>query len=201
MQEQMCLDATARSDVNVSSNHDNESSIDPQLVIIRSVLEQDKASPAVVATPRTKTNKAPRKAFRAAFSRVLRPVSSIVRRPDMPRYLAVLLLGYLAVFHTGTVVFIACMTMLLGLVLYFSFGPDRVRDWAVARYIRLRNRNPKAAERLRCRAAKASHAVGSVVDRMPERWTTGLYLPDFDEPDEGSERWKADPFERLAREK
>ena len=53
---------------------------------------------------------------------------------------------------------------------------------------------------MRSRAAKTSAAIGVIVDRLPESWTQGLYLPDFDEPDDLAEKWKSDPFDRLNRE-
>ncbi|MEM9911526.1 MAG: hypothetical protein AAF922_12150 [Pseudomonadota bacterium] len=172
-------------------------SVDPQLVVIRTVMAENARPAAPRKTQEVRPARQARKSKRGTAKKITRPLLSVLARPDMPRILSGFLLVFLLVFFTGPVLFIASMAMLLALVLYFSLGPDRVRDLVLERYARLKARDPEAAARLRGRAAKASQALGNVVDRLPESWTRGLYLPDFEEPDEGSERWTSDPFERL----
>ncbi len=122
------------------------------------------------------------------------------RRPDAPRILSILLLLTVFLLKPGLVVFMAFMALLIGLVLFFSFGPDRVQNWVIYRYHRLRERDAEAAERIRQRAAAASKRLSAIVEKLPERWTAGLYLPDFEEPTELPEHWETDPFERLAKQ-
>ncbi len=121
-----------------------------------------------------------------------------LKRPGTPRLLSVLVLLVLVLLRPGFVLFLFVMVLLTALVLYFSIGPDRVQGFAAGRYRRLRERDPDAAESLRQRAAKASKFLSAIVDRLPERWTDGLYLPDFDPPPELPEKMKVDPFVRLA---
>ncbi|MFA3916243.1 hypothetical protein [Ruegeria hyattellae] len=125
-------------------------------------------------------------------------VRSFLKRPDATRILSVLLLLVLLVLQPGVVVFLFLIAVLIGFVLYFSFGPDRAQDWVRNRYLGLRERDPDGAERIRRRAAVASKKLSEIVEKLPERWTAGLYLPDFEEPEELPEKFKTDPFERLA---
>ena len=126
---------------------------------------------------------------------------SFLKRPDASRILSVLLLLVLLVLNPGFMVFLFLIALVMGLVLYFSFGPDRAQEWARNRYQGFRERDPDGAERLRQRAAFASKKLSEIVEKLPERWTTGLYLPDFEEPEELPELFKTDPFERLAMQK
>jgi len=201
MQEQMSLDTPIPPALQPKSGSAHDRPIDPQLVIIRSVLEQERATPDPKPTPRTDTQTQHRTPSGRVRGAVMRPVLSFLKNPKAPRYLTIALLCYAIIAHTGIVIILAVMSGLLALVIYFSIGPERVWHWGQNRYQYLSQCDPEAAERLRSRAATASRALGAVVDRLPESWTQGLYLPDFDEPDENSEKWKSDPFHRLAKEK
>lgn len=128
-------------------------------------------------------------------------IRSFLKRPDATRILSVLLLLVLLVLNPGFMVFLFLIALVMGLVLYFSFGPDRAQEWACNRYQGLRERDPDGADRLRRRAAVASKKLSEIVEKLPESWTTGLYLPDFEEPEELPEVFNTDPFERLAMQK
>lgn len=190
-----------------STKHEH---IDPMLNNIRSAIDlnatgatEDRAEPThaeeVVLKPEDQAQP-----IRQSVRKIL-PVrglfelaKSFFKRPDATRILSVLLLLALVVLKPGFVLFLFLITLFIGLVLYFSFGPDRVQDWVRNRYQRLCERDPEGAERIRLRAAAASKKLSEIVNRLPERWTTGLYLPDFEEPEELPEIFKTDPFERLA---
>ena len=88
--------------------------------------------------------------------------------------------------------------MLITLIIYFSLGPDRVDASVAAWHARLRRRDFDKAEDIRRRAAFWSKRISAIVGRLPEKWTTGLYLPDFEEAPELPEKMKKDPFDRLA---
>lgn len=83
-------------------------------------------------------------------------------------------------------------------IVYFSLGPDRVTELVAFRYERLSQRDPEKAMRLRQGAAKFTARAAAWIERLPKRWTTGLYLPDFDEQPELHEKLSTDPFDRLA---
>ena len=128
---------------------------------------------------------------------LVRIALAFLKRPDAPRLLSVLFLLTLIILRPGFVLFMFLIAVLIGLVLYFSFGPDRVESFLVTRYRRLRERDSNAAERLRHRAAIASKILSVIVDKLPDRWTAGLYLPDFEEPPELPDKMTSDPFDRL----
>jgi hypothetical protein len=129
---------------------------------------------------------------------LLELVRSFLGRPDAPKLLSVLLLLTLFMLRPGFILFLFFMALLIGIVLYFSLGPDTVQNWVIERHLRLRNRDPAAAERLRRCAAATSQRLAVVAEKLPESWTQGLYIPDFEEPSEHPARLHSDPFERLA---
>ena len=47
------------------------------------------------------------------------------------------------------------------------------------------------------RAATASAWIGDLLAALPESWTRGLYLPDFEPEPDPHEKLSEDPFERL----
>ncbi|PIE08599.1 MAG: hypothetical protein CSA73_01480, partial [Rhodobacterales bacterium] len=58
-------------------------------------------------------------------------------------------------------------------------------------------RDPDRAEALRARAAGLSARLARLLERLPNRWTQGLYLPTFEEPSPDVYEDDTDPFERL----
>lgn len=186
--------------------------IDPDLYAIRAFIDLDDtvdtggyAEPMQAERPQGAPNERMRasKWHRPKTSparTLLSTTASFIKRPDAPRVLALLVLVTFIVLEPGFVVFLFVMSFLTLLVLYFSLGPDPFQNWAINRYKRLRDRDPDAAERLRLRAAKTSRKLSALIEKLPEKWTTGLYLPDFEEPQDLPETWNTDPFERLARQ-
>ena len=184
--------------------------IDPDIHAIKSLVELDDAQKAIGRLAPAQAEDDLKTVVRHAQASeqscqkrppaqwILKPALSFLRRPDAPRILSFLLLLTIFVLKPGLVVFLFVMGLLIGLVLFFSFGPDRVQNWVINRYRRLRERDADAAERIRRRAAGAIKRLSAIVEKLPERWTTGLYLPDFEEPAELPENLKSDPFERLA---
>jgi len=61
----------------------------------------------------------------------------------------------------------------------------------------LKRRDSHGAEVIRARAERVSNRLAGWLTRLPANWTTGLYLPDFAEVDDFSEKLKSDPFGRL----
>jgi len=80
--------------------------------------------------------------------------------------------------------------------LYYAIGHDRICAMAVAHYRTVDARDPVKAENMRRTAARFSRRLSRLADSLPERWTRGLYIPDF-EPEETHEKMANDPFERL----
>ena len=88
------------------------------------------------------------------------------------------------------------VTFFTVLVAYFSLGPDRVAELVVNNWKRLRARRPELAETIRLRAGVMAGRIDAFLDRLPEKWTEGLHVPDFAPPENELDNLP-DPFERL----
>ena len=121
-----------------------------------------------------------------------------LRRDDTPRNMAIALLVVMILLRPGVVASLALLTALIALTSYLTLGHDRSAEILAERFDRLRQRDPQAAERLRARAIRATAMADRLAARLPERWTTGLYLPDFARSAPLPEKMKTDPFDRLA---
>jgi hypothetical protein len=89
--------------------------------------------------------------------------------------------------------------VLVPIVCTVALGSDGVAN-ALARLFRWRNaRHPDRAERMRARIDGFAMRMDALLDRLPEGWTTGLYMPDFSRealmPDAQADA--PDPFDRL----
>lgn len=179
---------------------------------VRQLIEEDMASAANPGTPvRSVAHDRPGELAANAGRRLAGPdieetategglVRRFLRRPEGPRWIAAGLL--LAVFLAAPwlLVWLFVLTALFVAVIWFSIGPDRSQDFVLAWYARLRTCDPEKAERIRRRAATASRRLDAFLGYLPDRWTTGLYLPDFESDTDMARQLDADPFDRLARD-
>ena len=90
------------------------------------------------------------------------------------------------------------LTLVLLVIVYFTLGPDACAEKIAKSYQWIAHRWPETAEKLHRRASTSLKRIGVVLDKLPERWTDGIYLPDID----GSETEillaaQPDPFDRL----
>jgi hypothetical protein len=123
-----------------------------------------------------------------------------LRRPDAPRWIALALLALAAIFDPWFFVALLVIFGLAAVVAYFTLGPDRVAELVVAWHDRLAQRDPDKAEVIRRRAARVSRVLAALIERLPERWTAGLYLPDFEPAEAMPAKLQDDPFAKLAAE-
>lgn len=88
------------------------------------------------------------------------------------------------------------------LIAYLSLGPDRVAEIVVGAWRRLAARRPELAENIRQRAEAGAGRIDAFIDRLPAKWTEGLYVPDFSRPAAEDEDMTddVDPFDRIAAE-
>ena len=190
-------------------HHDNRGEVDPDLHAIRKMMEaQPRRTPRAVRelamTPEeraaqevTEAPPPPDSQGKELALLVLHKTQAFLARPDAPRLLAIALLAVIFVLRPLAVLGMALVALMVALITYFSLGPDRVGEIVVARYQRLKSRDPARAEVLRKRAARTSARLSRLLDHLPERWTQGLYLPDFEEPAEQPAQMHNDPFDRL----
>lgn len=134
----------------------------------------------------------------AGLSAAERAITRFLRRPDAPRRLATALLVIFVIAWPWKVLWLTLLIPLAALITWASVGNEGCTELVVAWHGRLKARDPDKAERIRLRAAAASRALGRGLDRLPERWTQGLYLPDFEPEGYVPDTLKVDPFEELA---
>lgn len=116
-------------------------------------------------------------------------------RPRWSHNLAILLLAAFVYSPLGTTYLLA-MTVAVTLILYWSFGPDRFAAGLGKIFRGYRRISPTGAAALQDWGNRCSDRVQRIADRLPERWTQGLYLPTFGDEDE-VELDTIEPFDRL----
>ncbi|PVA10935.1 hypothetical protein DC366_03880 [Pelagivirga sediminicola] len=95
---------------------------------------------------------------------------------------------------------ITLVALVLAAALVLAMGSDRVADTLALIHNVLHARNPDRAERFRLRVDRLATIMDGVLDRLPERWTAGLYIRDFSRHALLGEDMtqRPDPFDRLA---
>ena len=157
-------------------------------------------------TPKPKTPKpkgavkpnqdAPKARPPAWLKPVVKSVANFRPTPKQMFFVAVAVIFYLRPWLIPITFLLTFLTVLIG---YLSLGPDRVAELVVTNWRRLHARKPEFAENLRARAEAMAIRIDAFLDRLPEKWTDGLYVPDFSRSDQ-KDADLPDPFERLARE-
>lgn len=157
--------------------------------------EVQKADPAPLSkAPATHTAQGGRRWLKRGAASVSRLMALFLHRPDAPRILAILLLVTFVLLKPWVFVSLFAAILVTLAVVYLSVGPDRLRRLVLAWFHRLQRRNPERADAVRQRAARIGARVSSLLERLPETWTFGLYVPDFEQPPQNA----PDPFDRLA---
>lgn len=120
-------------------------------------------------------------------------------KPMSRRTHAVILAGFTFLFFLPSWLLpaLAFTALFLALSTWTILGPDRIGAMVSGYYGRLRDRDEGRAEEMRQRAATASAWIGDLLAALPESWTRGLYLPDFEPEPDPHEKLSEDPFERL----
>lgn len=95
------------------------------------------------------------------------------------------------------------LTFWLGLIAYFTLGPERVSELVQAGWERFSRRFPERAGRILARVQHGADRMDGWLARLPERWTDGIYLPDLGRStvNENPVEERDDPFEKLAAER
>lgn len=130
------------------------------------------------------------------------PIPAAVRgyRPTRKHVLlaAFALLVLLRPVMVGLVVLILFWVVLIA---YLTIGPDRWGEILAGVWMRLAEKRPEMAERVRQRADAFAIRFDRCLDWLPESWADRLALPDFSQlPVQGQEDDRPDPFDRLAAE-
>ncbi|UWP91867.1 hypothetical protein K3X13_12605 [Aliiroseovarius crassostreae] len=160
------------------------------------------ANPARKKAPRTK-RQGPgigRKIFaecRKTVGLLARFLWQVLRHPRTPRVLAIALIAAVTVAHPLFILALLLVAGMVAAITYFSVGPEAVDAFIIQRFQRLKARDPAKAEHLYSRAVRGIDLLNKAIDRLPERWTQGLYLPDLNPEQTPPEKMREDPFARL----
>ncbi|NRP13629.1 hypothetical protein XMM379_001689 [Aliiroseovarius sp. xm-m-379] len=160
------------------------------------------ANPARKKAPRTK-RQGPgigRRIFaecRKTVGLLARFLWQVLRHPRTPRVLAIALIAAVTVAHPLFILALLLVAGLVAAITYFSVGPEAVDAFIIRRFQRLKARDPAKAEQLYSRAVRGIDLLNKAIDRLPERWTQGLYLPDLNPEQTPPEKMREDPFARL----
>lgn len=123
---------------------------------------------------------------------------AFLKRPEAAREFATALLAVYTILFPGYVALYLVLAILSAVIAWLTLGPDRASELVVNWHARLAQRDPERAEMLRLRAARVSATITRWVDQLPDSWTTGFTLPDFEPTGAVPEKLKDDPFEKLA---
>lgn len=82
-------------------------------------------------------------------------------------------------------------------IAYLIVGHDRFMGFGAACFARYQRRNPERAETLRAWAIRRVERIERLLGHLPERWTAGIYLPDFSPAPDSPDKMQRDPFERF----
>lgn len=156
-------------------------------------LRCSKEAAPVSGTPKIPAAKKQRPSMNVAGQ--IRAVAGRIRAK--PQLVAWLLVAAVFLWRPWLIPILLLVTFFTVLVAYFSLGPDRVAELVVTNWKRLRARRPELAETIRLRAVATAKRIDAVLDRLPEKWTDGLHVPDFAPPENELDNLP-DPFERLA---
>jgi len=136
----------------------------------------------------------PKRMLRDIWKRAQTAVMSY--RPE-PRHIALLLLAIIVLSMPWLIPVLLLLGLIILLISYLTLGHDRASELVSSWHGWLARRDPQGAETIRSRAERVSTRLSTWAQYLPDRWTSGLYLPDFSPPDETEEKLADDPFNRL----
>lgn len=136
--------------------------------------------------------------IRALSGAIWRRVVEFMRRPDAARRLALAIIVFSVLVWPVEVLWLTLLIPLALLICWASVGNEGCVELVIQWHARLKARDPAKAERIRARAAAVTRGLNRGLERLPQSWTQGLYLPDFETDGYVPEKLKVDPFEELA---
>lgn len=126
-----------------------------------------------------------------------RVVELLLRWHPTPRQASCALIAVLAIAMPLLLPSMLLLSTVLLAITYLSLGHDRSAEIAAAGYRNWERRDPDSAEIARTRAARWSARLSRLIERLPDSWTQGLHVPDFEKTDPEEDPFQGDPFDRL----
>ena len=161
------------------------------------MMAEEVEHPAVVKTPK---RRAQPQVIKQAVAQKVSPAVKVARKAKgyQPRWSHNLLILSLAVLIYSPLGVVSSVALIVagGLAVFWLVGAARLS--AVGRVVfgLLHRVSPAQADRLVGWANRLSDRMQSLVNRLPTRWTQGLYMPSFSNEAE-AELDHVEPFDRL----
>jgi hypothetical protein len=115
-----------------------------------------------------------------------------------PRHFVLIALVVAVILRPWLVLWGSLLFFAVAIIMYFSLGPEFWTNKITRLYMWLLRKSPASAEKIRLAARRTSRRMEVMLEKLPARWTSGLYLPDFDPPSQNDPfDNRPDPFERL----
>ncbi len=114
--------------------------------------------------------------FKAIMSKG-KPVGVMLRQYLTPRRLAVAVIIVALWLEPWFLPTVLVLTLFFGTLIALLLGPDRMRHYAELGWKRFERRQPQKASELRLKAMYRLNSLQRRLDKLPSRWTQGLYLP------------------------
>ena len=96
---------------------------------------------------------------------------------------------------------IVLLSVWIGLIVYFTVGPERISELVISGWERFARRSPDRAERALGAIQRWADRLEGWLARLPETWTDGVYLPDLGRSHVEIAEDGPDPFDRLTHER
>lgn len=114
------------------------------------------------------------------------------------RHILILGLAGLVALKPWLVFWLVMFGLAVAIILFFSVDQAACSKRIGRAFGRFAKRRPETAENLRLTAKRFTQRLERLAGKLPDRWVSGLYFPDFEAAgDEDPLENRPDPFERL----
>ena len=114
------------------------------------------------------------------------------------RHILILGMAALVALKPWLVFWSVVFVLAIAIILFFSLDQEACSRKIGRAFRRFAKRRPEAAENLRQTAKRYTQRLERLAGKLPDRWVSGLYLPDFEVADDDDPlENRPDPFERL----
>lgn len=100
-----------------------------------------------------------------------------IRKEITPRRLSVLVMFITFLIRPWFLPTVLLLVLLLAVFVALLLGPDRIKHYSEVLWKGFERRRPEKAAELRLKAMRRLNRMQKRLDKLPARWTQGLYLP------------------------
>ncbi len=159
--------------------------------VIKAMMAIEAESPTQIKTPRQQSRS------KQSSKRRLKASLKLPRYRPTVRQVALATGILVMVVKPWLLPILLVLVLAILLVSYWTLGHDRSVEVGVRAMEVFRKYCPELAARVEGRARNGLRRVNAMVEKLPEKWTEGLYLPDLEPAPDKPEKMQNDPFDRL----